>query len=160
MTPYWTLVITQANKERLAVQNLVNQGYEYYLPLYRERTVKGDVAKVLFSKYLFVKIQRQWASITGTYGVSGLVMDGIKPRKVPESVLEKLKAREDTDGFVILDEKDELKQGSTVRFSSGPLSDTIGIYQGMDVDERALVLFQMLGSERQVRVNPKILIAV
>jgi transcriptional antiterminator RfaH len=157
---YWTLVITQANKERLAVQNIANQGYEYYLPLFREKTSKGDVVKVLFSRYLFVKVYKQWASLTGTYGVSGIVMDGVVPKKVPESILTKLKHREDENGFVILEEKEGLRSGDSVKILEGPMKDAIGIYQGMTTDERSIVLFKLLGSDRNLKVNPNLLTVV
>ena len=159
---YWTLVISQANKERLATQNISNQGYEYYLPLFREKIVKEgnttETAKVLFPRYIFVKIKSQWASLTGTYGVSGLLMDGSSPKIVPERVIEKLKNRENSDGFVVLEEKDKLGIGSIVKVSEGVLKDTVGIYQGMSSDERAIVLFKMLGGDREVKVNPKLLL--
>jgi transcriptional antiterminator RfaH len=104
--PYWTLVITQANKERLATQNISNQGYEYYLPVFRERIFKQDkpfdVTKVLFPRYIFVKVRQQWASLTGTYGVSGVLMDGVSPKVIPERVIEKIKQRQDAEGFVVL----------------------------------------------------------
>ena len=162
--PYWTLVVSQANKERLATQNISNQGYEYYLPLFREKIVKQnntiDVTKVLFPRYIFVKVRQQWASLTGTYGVSGLVMEGTSPKVIPERVIEKIRSREDKDGFITIEEKDKLSQGDSVKLAEGPLKDSIGIYQGMSNDERAVVLFKILGSEREFKVPPKLLIVV
>jgi len=161
---YWTLVISQANKERLATQNISNQGYEYYLPVFREKIVKKEttfeVTKVLFPRYIFVKVVQQWASLTGTYGVSSILMDGISPKIIPERVLDKIRARQDKDGFVVLEEKDKLSQGTSVKVTEGPLRDTIGIFQGMSNDERAVVLFKMLGSEQRLKLPPKLLVVV
>jgi transcription antitermination factor NusG len=112
----------------------------------------------LFPKYIFVKIKQQWASLTGTYGVSGLVMEGKSPKKVPQLVIDKVKEREDNMGFVVLESKDEVKEGSSVKIKDGPLKDYIGIYQGMSPDERAVVLFKLLGSDRLVKLNPKLLV--
>ena len=161
---YWTLVVTQPNKEKLAVQNILNQGFECYLPLYREKIVKNgvaqDVARVLFARYIFCKVKQQWACLTGTYGVSALLMEGLSPKVVPQKIIDQIKQREDKQGFVVLDDDEELKKGKPVQITKGIFKDTIGIYQGMSTDERAIVLFKMLGSEREVKINPKLLVTL
>jgi len=161
---YWALIISQANKERLAVQNIANQKYEYYFPMFREKIIKNnekiEVARPLFPRYIFVRIVQQWSSLTGTYGVSGVVMDGQEPRIVQESVLSSLRNREDKNGFVELDKKEGFLRGEPVTLKSGPLKDKIGIYDGMTSDERAIILFKMLGGSRPVKVNPKLLVSL
>jgi transcriptional antiterminator RfaH len=164
MTSHWILVVSQHGKERLATQNIGRQGFQYYLPLIRESIVKNgskiEVAKPLFPRYIFVFIEQQWSALTGTYGVSGLVMDGKNPRYVPERVVETLKKREDKDGFVQLDEEEGLKEGQEVRISSGILEGHTGIFERMDADERAIILFKMLGVNRSLPVNLKVLQAI
>ncbi len=155
---YWILAITQAGKERLATQNIRNQGFELYLPMYREKSSKNiELARPLFPRYIFVKVLQKWSSLTGTYGVSGLLMEGSAPKKVPDRVLTALQNREDSEGFVVIENKG-IKAGDEVKISSGPLKDQIGIFQGMSSDERAMVLLKLLGSEREVKFNPKILV--
>lgn len=164
MHPHWILVVTQQGKERLAVQNISRQNYEYFLPMIREGVLRGgkkiEVAKPLFPRYLFVKIQQQWSSLTGTYGVSGVVMDGKNPRYVPERIVDQLKNRQDADGFVKLDEEEGLKAGSSVKVVGGLLEGKIGIFQGMSPDERAIVLFSLLGGDRPLKMDPKVLVTV
>lgn len=121
---------------------------------------KIKVAKPLFPRYIFVSIRQQWSSLTGTYGVSGVVMDSKGPRKVPDKIVSALVEREDKDGFVVLDEVGRLREGQQIRVGSGLLGDRIGIYQGMDADARAIVLFRLLGSERAFKVDPKVLVVV
>lgn len=161
---YWALVVSQPNKERLAVQNIRNQGYEYYLPMIREKVIRQgkqiELARPLFRNYIFTRIQAQWSSLTGTYGVSGIVLEGRSPQRVPERVIETLKNRQDKDGFIRLDEKEELEKGQTVKINSGPFEGHIGIYEGMSADERAIVLFKLLGSDRELRLDPKMLVTI
>lgn len=162
--PHWILVVAQQGKERLATQNIGRQGYEFYLPMIREVSVRAGVktllAKPLFPRYIFVKIAGRWSSLTGTYGVSAVVMDGKAPRYVPERIVKQLVSREDESGFVVLDEEEGLRSGSSVKVKSGVLEGQIGIYQGMSADERAIVLFKLLGADRQLRLDPKVLVAV
>lgn len=165
MNPHWILVMTQQGKERLATQNMGRQGYTYYLPMIREQTsrngIKVEVAKPLFPRYIFVHITGQWSSLTGTYGVSALVMDGKSPRYVPERIVEGIRKREDDEGFVVLDDDETLKVGQPVRVSEGVFSGHIGVYQGMSPDERAIVLFQLLGGKpAKVSLNTKLLITI
>ena len=119
MNPHWILVTSQQGKERLATQNIGRQGYEWYLPMIRENVTrqghKIELAKPLFPRYIFVKIVSQWSSLTGTYGVNGVVMDGKSPRYVPERIVEGIKKREDENGFVRLDEEEGLRKGNLVK---------------------------------------------
>lgn len=56
----WYAVYTQAGKERFALQNLANQGFEAYLPSYRKRRRHArrvdTVLAPLFPRYLFVRM--------------------------------------------------------------------------------------------------------
>jgi transcriptional antiterminator RfaH len=164
MTPHWILIMTHAGRERLAAQNIANQKYEYYLPMIREAGLrdhkKVELAKPLFPRYIFTMCKPQWSSLTGTFGVSAVVMDGKQPRRVPDRIIDSIRGREGGDGFVRLDEEEGLKPGDQVKIGKGVLEGNIGIYQGMDADERAMVLFKMLGSERKILLDPKVLIIV
>ena len=87
-------------------------------------------------------------------------MDGKSPRYVPERIVDGLKMREDEDGFVKLDEVEGLRKGQQVRIGAGLFEGQVGIYEGMTADERAIVLFKLLGGDRKVPVNTKILVAI
>lgn len=134
------------------------------MPMFREKVIRSgkttEVARPLFPRYLFVQIVQQWSSLAGTYGVSGIVKDGASPKYVPQKIIDKLKSREDKDGFILLDEDDSIKKDDPVKVMKGPFEGHIGIFQGMTADERAVVLFKMLGSERELKLDPKILVAV
>ncbi|MGC2115668.1 MAG: transcriptional activator RfaH, partial [Pseudolabrys sp.] len=105
--PQWYVVQTQANAENKAVAHLARQGFVTYLPRYLKRRRHARrvdvVAAPLFPRYLFVEIDmaaQRWRSIYSTVGVSRLVCNGEFPAAVPERVVELLRNREDTSGFI------------------------------------------------------------
>lgn len=154
----WYVVQTQVNSESKAVQNLVRQGYEVYLPCYlKRRSHAGKIdftTKPLFPRYLFVAIDmmaQRWRSIRSTQGVSRLVCNGDEPVAVPNGVLSALKAREDERGFVRMDARPAFASGATVRVLAGALTDCAGLFDGMTDHDRVAILLDMLG--RKVRVH-------
>jgi transcriptional antiterminator RfaH len=155
--PRWYVVQTQVNGEAKAAQNLLRQGYEIYLPRYlkrRRHARKVDfTAKPLFPRYMFVAIDmatQRWRSIQSTFGVARLVSNGDDPATVPEGVLHALRAREDDNGFVRLDNKPTFAPGDKVRVLAGAFMDNAGLFNGLADHDRVSILLEMLG--RKVRV--------
>lgn len=153
----WYVVQTQPNCELKAAQNLINQGYEIYLPRYlkrRRHARKVDLtAKPLFPRYMFVAIDmatQRWRSIQSTFGVSRLVSNGDSPAVVPEQVLTALKAREDDKGFIQMNSRPVFASGDRVRVLDGAFMDSFGLFSEMADRDRVSILLDMLG--RKVRV--------
>src|ERR1043166_6531453 len=95
----WCVVHTQPHRELRAGVHLRNQGYRVFLPLHRNTVRHARQFRIalapLFPRYLFVEIlvgRDRWSCIRGTYGVSSLIMDGERPRAVPNGVVESLLA--------------------------------------------------------------------
>jgi transcriptional antiterminator RfaH len=153
----WYVVQTQVNGEAKAVQNLLRQGYEAYLPRYlkrRRHARKVDfTAKPLFPRYMFVAVDvatQRWRSIQSTSGVSRLVTNGDEPAAVPDGVVPALKARQDANGFVKIDARPNFAPGDKVRVLAGAFMDNAGLFNGLADHDRVSILLNMLG--RQVRV--------
>ena len=153
----WYVVQTQANAENKAVSHLARQGFATYLPRYLKRRRHARrvdvVAAPLFPRYLFVEIDmavQRWRSIYSTIGVSRLVCNGEFPAAVPERVVGLLKNREDTSGFIQLDDRSKFKAGDKIRILEGAFYDCLGIYDGMSDHDRVEILLDLLG--RKVRV--------
>jgi transcriptional antiterminator RfaH len=153
----WYVVQTQVNSEAKAAQNLLQQGYEVYLPRYlkrRRHARKVDfTAKPLFPRYMFVAIDmatQRWRSIQSTFGVSHLVSNGEAPATVPDGVVDALKAREDDKGFIQLDIRPAFVPGDKVRVLAGAFMDSAGLFNGLADHDRVSILLDMLG--RKVRV--------
>jgi transcriptional antiterminator RfaH len=154
----WYVVQTQINAEAKAARNLVQQGFEIYLPRYMKRRSHArkieKVAAPLFPRYMFVRIDiatQRWRSIQSTYGVSHLVLSGSDPAPVAGRVIDALKAREDASGFVKLDQRANFTIGEKVRVLAGVFAENLGLFDGMADRDRVAILLELLG--RKVRVS-------
>jgi transcriptional antiterminator RfaH len=153
----WYVAQTQVHSELKASQHLARQGFDIYLPRYlkpRRHARRIDrVAAPLFPRYLFVSIDlatQRWYSIKSTIGVSTLITDGDRPLAVPDGVIEGLRAREDSSGWVQLDRRPRFNPGDKIRVRDGAFSDCLGLFEGISGEQRATILLELLG--RKVRV--------
>ena len=150
---FWAAVQIHSQRERLATRYLSLAGYEVWLPRIRgRRIVRGRRQKVtlaLFPGYLFLLVELQWSAARYCPGVIRLVMDGDRPAKVPDRVVEALKERE-VDGFVKLPEPPpRLRPGGRVRVTGGPFQGHLGLVAGMAPLERVIILLSMLGAQQR-----------
>ncbi|CAN5173112.1 transcription/translation regulatory transformer protein RfaH [soil metagenome] len=154
----WYVVHTQVSGEAKAARNLVQQGFEVYLPYYLKRRSHArkieKVAAPLFPRYLFVRIDmetQRWRSIQSTLGVCYLVANGQDPAPVASEVLSLLKTREDENGFIKMDHRPQLTLGEKVRVLAGAFADSFGFFDGLGDRDRVAVLLDFLG--RKIRVS-------
>ena len=160
--PRWYVAQSRPHKELYAAANLQNQGFRTFIPQI-SKTVRHSrrtktVLAPLFPRYLFVSLdlaRDRWRSVRGTFGVSCLVMDGDRPRPVPQGLVEQLIAT--TNGTGGFNFRDALTLGQNVRFLTGPFADKIGRLVSLDDAGRVAVLLKILGSERQIAVAPEVL---
>jgi transcriptional antiterminator RfaH len=158
---YWSVATTKPVREHGAAENLIRQGYEIYLPKYIARIGKEFKVKILFPRYIFVKIVDQWHSINGTFGINRLIITNEnKPAVVPDEVIQELKSREDKKGLITLPQSGRFKQGENVKLAEGAFEGYIGLYDGMRDADRARVLIDLLGRKVTVEVSEKALTAV
>jgi transcriptional antiterminator RfaH len=78
-------------------------------------------------------------------------MDGLRPAKVPDSVIEEIRSRE-RNGVVVLPTREEFKVGDRVKVMHGPFAGHLGLYAGMRPHERVLVLLALLGGQQRVEL--------
>ena len=163
--PRWYVVQSRPHKELYAATNLQNQAFRTFIPQI-SKTVRHSrrtktVLAPLFPRYLFVSLdlsRDRWRSVRGTFGVSCLVMDGDRPRPVPQGLVEQLITT--TNGSGGVDFRNRLVLGQNVRFLTGPFADKIGRLVSLDDADRVAVLLEILGSERQIAVAPEVLMPV
>jgi transcription antitermination factor NusG len=96
------------------------------------RTVRGqreDREAPLFPGYCFVWIELQWHRARWCPGVVRLIMDGVQPAKVSNTVIEEIRGRE-RNGAIELPRR-LLKPGDRVRLLTGPFQGHLAIYAGM-----------------------------
>ena len=155
------VVQAQPMKERLATQELRNQGFPTFFPVIQRapRVIRGRLELArrvpMFPKYLFVQFDIEtcdnWRSVNGTRGVTRLMTMDERPSPVPALVMSRLLAA----GEVVLEETADLpfNLGDAVEFTSGPFQGKRGLVQACDA-ERVEVLLSLLGSVVPVKVAP------
>jgi transcriptional antiterminator RfaH len=145
---YWAAAQLQPQRDTLALHFLRQAGFETYAPRLRERrTVRGRKVvrtPLLFPAYAFVFIQLQWHTARWAPGVIRLVMDGAAPARVPDAVIDEIRARE-VRGLVELPKPPPAQFGDTVRILRGPFEGRLALYAGMKPRERVEVLLGLLG---------------
>jgi len=153
----WYVAQSHVHAELKAAMHLGRQGFEVYLPRYRKQRRHARridvVAAPLFSRYLFVSIDRgaqRWHSIQSTIGINRLVGNGDEPGTVAPEIIKGLWDREDADGFVLLEQRPRFSQGDQVRISDGAFCDRLGLYEEISGHHRSAILLDLLG--RKVRV--------
>lgn len=154
----WYVAQTQSQGETKAEANLIQQGFEVYLPRY-SRTARharrvNIVRAPLFPNYVFVRFDaeaQRWRTINSTVGVKRLVGHDGAPARIAENILEELKQHEKADGFLsMIAPKARFKAGDSIRMLNGAFDSCRGIFQACTDSERVEILLEMLG--RKVRV--------
>jgi transcriptional antiterminator RfaH len=153
---FWACAQLEANRERLALYCLGLRGFEVYLPRLRVKRVTPPrktsmQAPALFPGYAFVLIELQWHAARWSPGVIRLVLDGMRPARVPDRVIADLRSRE-RGGLIELLPPPGFKRGDQVRITRGVFAGQLAVFEGMRPNERVAVLLQLLGSQRPVAV--------
>lgn len=152
----WYLIYTKPRQERIAETNLLNQGYECYLPLIPVRKIRRKrlevVEEALFPRYLFVRLDNSgegmsWSPIRSTLGVSRLVKFGDRHAIVDDGLIEFLRHRQ-----AALTAPPLFNPGDTVLITEGPFSGLEAIYHTQDGEQRASILIQMLNRPLNIRI--------
>ena len=156
---HWYLVHSKPRRERAALANLERQGYRAYLPLMRSRRrIAGRYqsrVEAMFPRYLFLDLDDtvdDWGPIRSTVGVSQLVRFGPRAARVPDALVQALKAREDEDGVQVLPRRG-LKAGERVRIVEGPMAGYEAVYQARSGQARVIVLLEIAARTAAVSVR-------
>jgi len=158
---FWSVAITKPNNENRAEVNLVRQGYLTYLPKYLSKVGKEIKVKILFPRYIFVRIEDQWHRINNTFGISRVLLNNeSKPAVVSDKIIDNLKLKEDNKGLISLPEPPKFKQGESVRVANGSFSGYRALFDGMRPNERARVLIEMLGQQVSIELDERDLVSV
>lgn len=156
----WYAVFCKPRGEITAHLNLVNQGYQVYLPRLQSKRRKAgkwiDVSEPLFPRYLFVRpcdAGQSLSPVRSTLGVSGIVRFGTQPAVVSNELIDALRMREDpVSGACVTEEI--FTPGGTVRFLEGPFAGLDAVFSKKSGDERVVVLLDVLGKTNSLKVNP------
>ena len=156
---HWYAIRTHLNQENRAEANLRAWNVEIFYPKIKEKRrnqfsgALSSVTKPFFSRYLFALFPEQMLhKIWFTRGVQSVVSFGGIPSRVDDEIIELLRARVDTDGFVQLGE--DLNPGDKVKMEGGVLDNLVGIFEReMNDSERVMILLQTINYQGHVIVE-------
>jgi len=158
--PNWFAVFTKPRQENIALENLVRQGFECFLPLainpYQRRTIHKPRIEPLFPRYLFLNAiadQQSLGPVRSTRGVNNLVRFGMELAKVPEEVICTIRGRCDSGSGLVRLDPIKVMPGDQVRVFDGPLAGAEGLFKACSGEQRALLLIEILGRPTSVEVN-------
>jgi transcriptional antiterminator RfaH len=153
---YWACA--RLHRERLGLHCLERiAGFEVYAPrICSQRVVNGrriTFTPLLFPPYVFVWIELQWHAAAYAPGVASLVRNGDGgPAHVSPALIDALRAREGSDGLIVLPKPRGLRAGDQVKVTTGPFAGQLGLYAGMRARQRAGVLLMLLGASQRVEL--------
>lgn len=157
----WFVVMTKPRMEKNALENLVRQGFQAYLPYWatvkkRNGTLK-PAALPMFPRYLFVRQSYSGQStnpIRSTYGVSQLVRFGYEPARASEELI---------DSIRLLEKKHEQASSAVTPFKAGDLVRVVeGAFQGISAEvlscdqQRVILLLQILGKTQSLEFKASV----
>jgi transcriptional antiterminator RfaH len=171
MAPYppdrWYLAYTKPRQEQIALNNLQQQAFDAYLPLYKKfkKTEQGPVAlfEPMFPRYIMLKPSKPEQSISAvrnTKGIATLVRFGFEPAQIQDDLVQRIRQLEQDRNQATLQELSNLKVGQTVRLKHTALGGIEGLVQSVS-SKRVAVLLEILGrpmvvelEHHQVDVSP------
>ena len=138
--PYWTVAVAQSSRETTVQAFLAKDGFEVYWPRIKTETRTA----ALFPGYLMVRVVVRWYPIRWCPGVLKVLMNGDKPARLADAIVDEIKGRE-VQGFVKLPQPPTLQNGQSVRVKHGMFAGHAAIYAGMSGSQRERVLLDLLG---------------
>ena len=156
----WYVIHTKPRQEARALTNLMQQGYQCFLPMITlEKLSRGRVSLVeepLFPRYLFICLDhgrhgQNWAPIRSTMGVSGLVTFGSSPAKMHPDLIDVLLQQQEG----LSDTPERLfESGERLLIGSGAFAGLEAVYQMAGGDNRAMVLIELMGKLAPMQIAP------
>ena len=154
----WYLIKTKPRQENVAIKNLENQKYVTYCPT----VTINNKHVVLFPGYIFIHLDNKnenWSPIRSTKGVVNFVRFGLNFAKVPDTVIEFIKANQQITVDKLKD-LNKFKSGDKVQISDGAFKNWIGIFKCYSPDERIILLLKLLGNEQSLSFEKELVIAI
>lgn len=156
----WFVVHTLPHEERRCINNLMNQGFEAYLPCFekmRRHAGKREIVRApLFPRYVFVRFDVEadrWASINSTRGAAYILTQNNKPVAVADEIVEQLKLKEDTQGLIAPGVLLTFQSGERIKIVGGGLKGQEAVVDKMTDKNRVQVLFSLLGREVSLNIS-------
>ncbi len=148
----WYVIQCKPRQDARALENLVRQGFECYLPtLSAEKLRHGRkvaAEEPLFPGYLFIHLDvsgENWAPIRSTRGVSQMVRVRDQPLPVGNEIVELIRQRLATQQPQLC-----LQSGERVLITDGCFSQLEAIFIATDGEHRVTLLLNILQQEQRL----------
>lgn len=154
----WYLIQSKPRQEDTAVQNLENQRYTVFHP---KANIKGKKVS-LFPRYLFVQLDNEsqdWSPIRSTTGVLNFVRFGLEFAKVPDQIVNLIKAQQQQTTDKIID-LSKFHKDDKVEILSGPFKGQKALFNNYNSDERVIVLLKILNNQQKLNFDSSELVAI
>lgn len=139
----------------LAERNLINQGYETFLPMLKVTTRKTskfiNSLKPFFPGYMFVCVKagtEALLKIRNTVGVSRIVSFNGVPKPLPSHFVIELRKRFDKYGILI--NKNNFNIGDYVEVLTGPFTNFIASIEAIDSQKRIWLIMDLMGQNTRI----------
>ena len=155
----WFLAYTRPRLETVALQNLQQQGFDAYLPLYKrlKKTDAGMKAafEPMFPRYVFFRpshAAQSIAPVRSTRGVAMVVSFGHEPATIRPDTLGAIRQFEQERNAADVAELSSLRAGCVVRFRHPAFSGLEGLVKTVS-SRRVAVLLELMGRQQLVNVE-------
>ena len=149
-TSCWYLLSTKSRSEKIAYDNLNNQGHETFLPT----LTHTNKPKALFPGYIFVKprLGSSYVSIKSTRGVKQFIKFGDVFPGISESLIEFLRTRIEHFETLAMHQK-KYQKGQIVFIENGPFKNFEAIFDAYDKDQNVYILLKYLERTQKIKVR-------
>ena len=154
----WFVVYTQPKREQVAADNLMRQGFESYLPLYRtfQKTPNksSSASEPMFPRYAFFRpgAGQSLSTARSTRGVAFVLSFGCQPAVLKHEALEAIRQFEHQRGLVDVCELSPFRTGARVKLAAQNLCGIEGLVTSVS-NKRVDVLIEILGGQRKISVE-------
>ena len=154
----WYVAYTQPKRERVAVDNLIQQGFEAYLPLYRtfQKSERESLSSfvTMFPRYIFFKpgVEQSISAARSTRGVAYVLSFGCKPAVLKDEALEAIRDFERLRNLADVNQYSPINTGAKVRIAGENLYGIEGLVTSVS-DKRVNILIEILGGYRKMSVE-------
>ena len=154
----WYLLKTKPRQEDIAILNLENQNFHVYCPY----GFINNKKIALFPGYIFIQLDadvQNWSPIRSTKGVLHLVRFGLNFAKIPDNIIEFIKANQ-LNTEEKLKNINKFKPGDKVQILDGAFKNCIAIFKSFKPDERVILLMNLLGQPQNIIIKQESLDAL
>ena len=155
---YWYVINTKPKNEERARSYLHKHGIKTFLPYietpFRQYHLELPILKPLFPNYLFVQfdLMNDYKLVKWGRGVNKILGYGKYPTPIADEVLSLIQSRADENNVV--KRAYHLNENDTVKISSGPFKDLLGIFDRWVSDSgRVRILLNLIGYQPKLELH-------